>query len=87
MSWKIEIERKALKSLKKIPDPYKTNIIEAIDKLENNPRPDGCTKLKGIDNLWRIRVNSYRIIYQIQDKRLLILIVRIGHRGDIYEGL
>jgi len=87
MSWKVEIERNAQKALKKIPIPYKSNIIEAIDSLAEDPRPEGCSKLKGHTGLWRIRVNTYRIIYQIKDNQLIILIIRIGHRSDIYEGL
>jgi mRNA interferase RelE/StbE len=87
MSWNLQIERKAQKALKKIPNPYKANLIQAIDQLSDNPRPDGCKKLKGTDNLWRIRINDYRIVYQIKDKQLLILVILIGHRKDIYEGL
>ncbi len=87
MSWNIEIERKAQKALKKIPDPYKSSIIEAINQLMEEARPQGCTKLKGATDLWRVRVNDYRIIYQIKDDQLLILVIRIGHRKDIYEGL
>jgi len=87
MSWDLQIERRAQKALKKISNPYKTNLIQAIDRLSDNPRPDGCNKLKGSESLWRIRVNDYRIVYQIKDEHLLILIIRIGHRKDIYEGL
>lgn len=85
--WKAEIERKAQKALKKIPDPYKTNIIETIDELASDPRHHDCTKLKGATELWRVRVGTYRIVYQIRDEQLLVLIIRIGHRSDVYEGL
>lgn len=71
MNWKAEIERKAQKALKKIPGPYKTNIIETIDELASDPRPHGCTKLKGVTELWRVRVGTYRIVYQIRDEQLL----------------
>ncbi|HET6527244.1 MAG TPA: type II toxin-antitoxin system RelE/ParE family toxin [Balneolaceae bacterium] len=87
MDWQVQIERKAQKALKKIPNPYKANIIEAIDSLADKPRPHNCTKLKGASDLWRVRVNDYRIVYQIKDTKLLVLIVRIGHRRDVYEGL
>ncbi|TVQ03061.1 MAG: type II toxin-antitoxin system RelE/ParE family toxin [Balneolaceae bacterium] len=87
MSWKVEIERNAQKALKKIPNPYKSNLIKTIDSLTEDPRREGCRKLKGQSELWRIRVNTYRIIYQIKDNQLRILIIRIGHRSDIYEGL
>lgn len=87
MSWEIQIERKAMKELKKISEPYKSGIIEAVNKLTEDARPPGCTRLKGADGLWRIRVNDYRIVYQIEDDKLMILVIRIGHRKDIYEGL
>jgi len=56
MDWEIQIEKKANKSLGKIPNPYKNNIIEAIDDLGVDPRPYHTKKLKGEDDLWRIRV-------------------------------
>lgn len=85
MGWRVRIERKAQKSLKKIPDPYRSNFIGAIDDLSSDPRPEGCVKLKGASDLWRVRVNDYRIVYQIVDHELVVLIVRIGHRRDIYK--
>ncbi|WP_234571928.1 type II toxin-antitoxin system RelE family toxin [Rhodohalobacter sp. 614A] len=87
MAWQVEIERKAQKALKKIPNPFKSNIIEAIDRLTEDVRPVGSKKLRGAEDLYRIRVNDYRIVYQIHDQKLVVLIVRIGHRKDIYEGL
>lgn len=87
MDWQLQIERKAQKALKKIPDPYKSNIIETIDDLTSEPRPHNCTKLKGASDLWRVRVGTYRIVYQINDDQLLILVIRIGHRSDVYQGL
>lgn len=86
MDWQIQIERKAQKALKKISEPYKSKIIEKIEGLADEPRPHNCKKLKGVSGLWRVRVSDYRIVYQIIDEKLLILIVRIGHRKDIYEG-
>ncbi len=87
MGWKIVIERKAQKALAKIPNPYKTNIIKAIDSLTSNPFDVGSAKLKGSEDLWRIRTGPYRIIYQVKESELVILIVRIGHRGYIYKNL
>ncbi len=60
-------------------------IAAAIDRLAVDPRPSGVRKLTGADNLWRIRVGDYRIVYEIEDDRLVVLIVRIGHRRDIYR--
>ncbi|MDJ0899633.1 MAG: type II toxin-antitoxin system RelE/ParE family toxin [Xenococcus sp. MO_188.B8] len=56
-----------------------------IDALATEPRPEGVVKLKGEENLYRIRVGDYRVIYNVQDDRLLVLVVKVGHRGDVYR--
>jgi len=56
-----------------------------IDRLEEDPRPRGCEKLSGGDDLYRIRVGDYRIVYQVQDRVLVVLVVRVGHRRDVYR--
>ena len=56
-----------------------------MDALAANPRPKGVKKLSGPDDLYRIRVGDYRIVYQIHDDRLIVLVVRIGHRKDVYR--
>ena len=74
------------RDLKKLPDAVQRRIVSAIETLADDPRPPGTKKLAGQElNLWRIRVGDYRIVYQIQDERLIVLVVRIGHRGDIYR--
>lgn len=82
--YELQFRKKAIKALAKINEPYYTNIIEAIDKLSENPRPRGSKKLTGRDG-YRIRVGTYRIIYDIVDSQLIIEIVNLGSRGDIYE--
>lgn len=77
-------KKKAIKALAKINNPYYTTIIEAIDNLAENPRPLGYKKLTG-RSCYRIRVGTYRIIYDIFENNLIIEIVNIGVRGDIYE--
>ena len=59
----------------------------AIDGLARQPRPAGCTKLIGADDAYRIRVGDYRIVYQIMDRVLIVWIIRIAHRKDVYRGL
>lgn len=83
MSYQVTIKPKAVKSLKKINNPYYSNIKTAILDLANNPRPDGCKKLKGRDG-YRIRVANYRIIYEIFDTELIVDVIDLGHRKDIY---
>ena len=84
MKYKLFIEKAAQKALSKVPPKEQSRIIAAIKDLSENPRPPGVKKLTG-RNAWRIRIGSYRIIYEIQDDTLVILIVHIGHRKDIYR--
>ncbi len=60
-------------------------IIEDISSLAAAPRPAGCKKLKGYKNSYRIRAGDYRIIYEVEDKILRILVIAVGHRKDVYE--
>ncbi len=84
-SYKIEISSTAEKSLKKIPKKDILKIVEAIQVLSINPYPDGCRKLAGEESAYRIRQGDYRIIYEVEGKKLLILVLKIGHRRDIYK--
>ena len=59
-------------------------IADAMTRLADQPRPPGCKKLTGID-AWRIRVGDFRVVYEIHDDRLLVLVVRIGHRREVYD--
>ena len=79
----ITLSKAARKQLDKLSDKIAEPLFEAITALADNPRPNGCKKLKGRDG-YRIRVGSYRIIYEIFDKILLIEVVNLGRRKDIY---
>jgi mRNA interferase RelE/StbE len=87
MSYRVELKPSALEALSKLPVADRKRIAKKIDSLAENPRPRGVTKLAGEENLYRIRAGEYRVIYQIQDDRLLVLVVRIGNRGDVYRNL
>jgi mRNA interferase RelE/StbE len=87
LSYRIEVKRSAAKALKKIPKADRMRIIDKIDSLiENSPNPD-TTKMKGDNPFHKIRSGDYRIIYEIQEDILLILIVKVGHRKEIYRKL
>ena len=81
--YKVQVERNVQKKLAKVSIPYYSNIKTAILDLGDNPRPQGYKKLKGTD-AFRIRVNDYRVIYEIQDDILLVQVIDLGHRKDIY---
>ena len=78
------LSKKAQKQLDKLSDNIAEPILEAIISLEENPRPQSYQKLKGRDG-YRIRVGNYRIIYDILNVELLIDIIALGHRKDIYD--
>ena len=85
--YKIQFKNSALKELRKLPKPTADQISHEIDRLSVTPRPHQCKKLNGAEDLFRIRVGNYRIIYQVQDGLLLVLIIRIGDRKEVYREL
>ena len=87
MAYRIEVKPQAEKALAKIPNPHRRRIAKAIDGLARSPRPSGCVKLTGAEDAYRIRVGEYRIVYEIVDKVLIVYIVRVAHRKDVYRGL
>ncbi|MBP6455485.1 MAG: type II toxin-antitoxin system RelE/ParE family toxin [Chitinophagaceae bacterium] len=82
--YEVVVSKTAQKELLKLPSLVIKKIIPALQSLSENPRPVGCKKLKGFDNLWRMRVGNYRAIYAIDDTILLVDIQAVGHRKDIY---
>lgn len=89
MKYTIEVSEKIAKKISKIPQIDRKRIIKAIDALAGNPRPDGCKKLKGCNNppIYRLRSGNYRIAYSIKDSNLVILIIEVAHRKDIYKNI
>lgn len=83
--YKISFKKSAQKELLAITSVYQNNIINAIDDLADNPRPDGVKKLKLNIDAWRIRIGDYRVIYIIEDTIKIVEIQAVGHRRDIYK--
>ncbi|MDZ7580037.1 MAG: type II toxin-antitoxin system RelE/ParE family toxin [Deltaproteobacteria bacterium] len=72
------------KELKKIPKNDLKKIISRVEQLGNDPRPMGCEKLTDHE-LYRIRQGNYRIVYSVQDKKLTVWVIKVGHRKDVYR--
>jgi mRNA interferase RelE/StbE len=87
LSYKIEVKKSAAKALKKIPKADRKRIVDKIDSLAEKPPSPDTTKMKGNNPFHKVRVGDYRIVYEIQEDVLLILIVKVGHRKDIYRHL
>lgn len=83
--YQIEISRTAEKQLKKIATKDQARIAKAILSLGNNPFPVNYKNLKGYTDIYRVRTDSYRIIYQVENNKLLIVILKLGHRKEIYK--
>jgi mRNA interferase RelE/StbE len=87
MSYVLEYKSSVKKELRKLAKHDRTAIVQKIQNLKDNPLPEGSAKLKGSSSLFRIRYGDYRVIYQLENKVLLIIIIRIGHRREIYKNL
>ena len=84
--YKIIVSNSAEKDMDKLPPGTMKKVAGAIDRLSLEPRPVGCLKLKGTkENLWRIRIGDYRVIYLIADAIEVIDVRRVRHRKDVYE--
>lgn len=84
-AYRIELRPRAEKELAALPRDAQRRIVRAIDGLAEDPRPAGCVALKGGDGLLRIRVGVYRVVNLVEDDRLVVLVVRIGPRRDVYR--
>jgi mRNA interferase RelE/StbE len=85
MKYTVEVTSKARKSLTKIDPVFAKKIRDRLRFLEENPRPHDCLKLEGSENAYRTRVGRYRIIYEIFDSKIYIVVVNIDHRKDVYR--
>ena len=83
--YKVIISKQVLKSLDKVPVIYLSNIKKSINDLVGNPRPFGCAKLAGSQNHYRIRVSVYRVVYSIKDDILIVEVIKIDHRSNVYR--
>jgi len=83
--YEVKFTPSADRTLNRLDLQDQRRIILRVEELAVNPRPPGVKKLAGPGDLWRIRVGDYRVIYQINDDILLVLIVTVGHRGDVYR--
>ena len=83
--YSVEFKKSAKKSFLTLPKPVIQHITRLIDALSENPYPAGCKKIAGSDHTYRVRQGDYRIVYSVFNARLIVQIVKIGHRKDIYR--
>jgi mRNA interferase RelE/StbE len=83
-NYRIEFKQSVEKDLKRLPAKDRIRILRRIAPLKDNPRPEGCRKLSGQER-YRLRQGAYRILYEIADRRLIVVVVKIGNRKDVYR--
>ena len=85
MTYQIVLAPSAARQLRKFNPDIRRRIQAVLELLAENPRPPAATQLVGGAGEWRVRTGDYRVIYEIDDGRLLILVLRMGHRREVYE--
>jgi mRNA interferase RelE/StbE len=84
-SYELVFRKSVAKDLRRVPKADVRRILERIRALADDPRPPGCERLSGLER-YRLRQGVYRIVYEVQDRKLAVLVVKVGHRRDVYRG-
>ena len=85
MTYAVEVTPAAVRQLRKLDPPARRRVQAAIELLADDPRPPRARKLVGGAGEWRVRTGDFRIVYEIRDGQLLVLVVAVGHRRDVYD--
>ncbi len=85
MTYEVRLAPAAVRQLRELDPPGRRRVQAAIDLLAEEPRPPGARQLVGGAGEWRVRTGDFRIIYDIRDGELLVLVIKVGHRRDVYE--
>jgi mRNA interferase RelE/StbE len=84
-SYRIEISATAERQIRKLPRADQVRVIRVIRALSTDPRPTGCRKMSGHDDVFRVRIGRYRVLYAIEDRRLVVIVLKVGDRKDVYR--
>lgn len=85
MKWVVRLDGRARKTLDGLPGDLRARLVRKLRTLEVNQRPPGVEKLSGMDGIYRVRVGDWRIVYAIRDRELVVIVIRIGHRREVYR--
>jgi mRNA interferase RelE/StbE len=85
VTYRVQLAPAAVRQLRTLDPPGRRRVQAAIDLLAEEPRPPGARQLVGGAGEWRVRTGDFRIIYDIRDQELLVLVIKVGHRRDVYE--
>jgi mRNA interferase RelE/StbE len=80
----VQVSKRASQEIAKLGSDLQSRVVARLEALAEDPRPPGCKKLAGSD-YWRIRIGEYRAVYSIQDQQLLVLVIHVAHRREVYR--
>lgn len=83
--YEIRVAERAAKELERLGRQEQRRIVARIERLAEEPRPRGCVKLSGAEDIYRIRIGEYRVLYEVRDGVLVVLVLRVRHRRDAYR--
>ena len=83
--YEVEISRSAERQLRRLPRMDQVRVVRVMQALADNPIPRGARKLSGFDDVFRVRTGRYRILYSVSRRRLIIVVLKVGHRRDVYR--
>ncbi len=83
--YRIEVSTTAEKQIRRLERDDQLRVLRVIRDLATTPRPRGCRKLRGYDDVFRLRVGTFRVLYSVEPDRILVIILKVGHRKDIYR--
>lgn len=81
----VEFTGAAAREVRKLEPQVRRRVLSQIQGLEENPRPEDCRKLAGEENAWRIRVGDYRVLYEVVDETVTVVVFRVAHRREVYR--
>ena len=84
-AFRLQISRTAERQLKKLSADAQNRVVRAVQALANEPFPRGCRKLSGYDDVFRIRVGPYRVLYSVNGDTLIVVVLKVGHRRHVYR--
>ena len=84
-TFRIQISRTAERQLKQLPIDGRNRVVRAVQALVKDPLPRGCRKLTGYDDVYRIRVGPYRVLYSVNAGALIVIVLKVGHRKNVYR--
>lgn len=84
-TYRVEVSATAERQIRKLGREDQIRVVRVIQQLVADPRPRGCRKLSGHDDVFRVRVGRFRILYSVEDRRLVVIVLKVGDRRDVYR--